>query len=156
MVLSRRLDKVCALTVCEADAGAVASPGSVYLARGGQHLEVVRTSDGSFRLDLSDAPPENFCRPAVDVLFRSAAAAAGAGVLGCVLTGMGHDGLAGAKAIVAAGGQVIVQDEQSSVVWGMPGIVARSGLASAVLPLDQIGAEIFVRASCLAGARPCR
>jgi two-component system chemotaxis response regulator CheB len=91
---------------------------------------------------LEDGPPINFCKPAVDPLFRSAAQVWGAQAFGCVLTGMGHDGAEGAGEIVSAGGSVIVQDEATSVVWGMPGAVALAGHASAVLPLDQIAPKI--------------
>lgn len=97
-----------------------------------------------------DSPPENFCKPSVDVLFRSAAAAYGPSALGLVLTGMGSDGLAGSRAIVAAGGSLIAQDEASSVVWGMPGAVVQAGLASAVLPLARIAVTI---SGLLKGAR---
>jgi two-component system chemotaxis response regulator CheB len=94
---------------------------------------------------LDDGPPENSCRPAADVLFRSAAAVWGAGTLGVVMTGMGKDGLRGSEAILAAGGAVLAQDELTSVVWGMPGHVARAGLAEAVLPLGQLGVEVAIR-----------
>jgi two-component system chemotaxis response regulator CheB len=94
---------------------------------------------------LGDGPPENSCRPAADVLFRSAARLWGPGTLGVVLTGMGRDGLAGSRAVVEAGGAVLAQDEFSSVVWGMPGEVVRAGLADAVLPLGQVGVEIALR-----------
>jgi two-component system chemotaxis response regulator CheB len=99
---------------------------------------------------LSDAPPENFCRPAVDPLLRSLAAACGGRVLAAILTGMGQDGLAGCRAVVAAGGQVIAQDEASSVVWGMPGAVARAGLATALLPPEGLAAAML---EALHGAR---
>jgi two-component system chemotaxis response regulator CheB len=91
---------------------------------------------------LNRATPENFVRPAVDVLFSSAAVAYGASVLAVVLTGMGQDGLRGAKAISEAGGNIIVQDEATSVVWGMPGFVAGAGLASQVLPIERVAAEV--------------
>jgi two-component system chemotaxis response regulator CheB len=97
------------------------------------------------RLRTNQAPRENFCRPSVDVLFRSVAAVYGANALGVILTGMGQDGLKGCEALAAAGTPLIVQDEASSVVWGMPGIVARAGLAEKILPLDHIGAEILRR-----------
>ncbi|HYC33214.1 MAG TPA: CheB methylesterase domain-containing protein, partial [Gemmatimonadales bacterium] len=90
--------------------------------------------------------PENSCRPAADVLFRSVASAYGAGVLAVVLTGMGQDGLRGATVVREAGGRILAQDEASSVVWGMPGFVAQAGLADRVLPLDQLGPEIVRRA----------
>jgi two-component system chemotaxis response regulator CheB len=91
---------------------------------------------------LDDGPLINFCRPSVDPLFASAAAVWGPKVLALMLTGMGHDGLAGAKDLVAAGGHVIAQDEATSVVWGMPGQVAHAGLCSAVLPLPEIGPRL--------------
>jgi two-component system chemotaxis response regulator CheB len=103
-----------------------------------------------YRLLLHQDPPENSCRPAVDVLFRSAARAFGAGCLAVVLTGMGQDGLRGCEAIREAGGQVLAQDEASSVVWGMPGYVARAGLADRVLPLSVLASEIRTRV----GAQP--
>jgi two-component system chemotaxis response regulator CheB len=97
------------------------------------------------RLNLNQEPQENSCRPAVDVLFRSVAAAYGAAVLGVVMTGMGSDGVLGAQEIRDAGGDVIIQDEASSVVWGMPGLVHASGLADSAYPVDQLAAEITRR-----------
>jgi two-component system chemotaxis response regulator CheB len=91
---------------------------------------------------LGDGPPVNFCRPAVDPLFASAAEVWGPKVLGLVLTGMGSDGLRGAQAIAAAGGAILAQDEASSVVWGMPGQVAHAGLCSGVLPLNEIAPRL--------------
>jgi two-component system chemotaxis response regulator CheB len=91
---------------------------------------------------LDDGPPVNFCRPAVDVLFRDGAAVFGASALAIVLTGMGSDGFHGAKALAGAGAVVIAQDEATSTVWGMPGHVARAGLAQEVLPLEAIAPAI--------------
>ena len=105
------------------------------------------------RLSLTQAPPENSCRPAVDVLFRSVAAAYGANVLGVVMTGMGSDGVLGARDIREAGGEVIIQDEASSVVWGMPGLVHASGLDDAAYPLDQLAAQITLRVLQSRGSR---
>jgi two-component system chemotaxis response regulator CheB len=102
----------------------------------------MRGGDNIAAIELDDSPHVNFCKPAVDPLFESAAAVWGHWVLGLVLTGMGADGLRGAQAVTAAGGAVIAQDENSSVVWGMPGQVTNAGLASAVLPLDQIPAAL--------------
>jgi two-component system chemotaxis response regulator CheB len=96
---------------------------------------------------LQQEPPENSCRPAVDVLFRSAASIFGSGCLGLVLTGMGQDGKRGAEHVVQAGGAVLVQDEASSVVWGMPHAVAEAGLASKVLPIGSIARELQLCAS---------
>ena len=132
-----RLDRISALSVFESVGGEELRPGTVFVAPGDHHLEL-RREGGTVKTALSSAPPENYCRPAVDVLFRSAANLYNGGVLACVLTGMGHDGGVGSKAIVAAGGTVIVQDERTSVVWGMPGTVANAGSAAAVLPLDRI------------------
>ena len=137
-LLAERLDTKCALHVVEATDGQTVQPGTVYLAPGGLHLEIVRGPGALSVTRLTEDPPENFCRPAVDVLFRSLVGSYGAGTLGLVMTGMGHDGLAGAREIVDHGGQMLVQDEATSVVWGMPGFVARDGIADEVLPLDSI------------------
>lgn len=142
--LAERLAKICGVPVVEATDGLPLEPGAVVIAPGGRHLEVAGTA-ATPRARLTDAPPENSCRPAADVLFRSAARLWGAGTLGVVLTGMGRDGLAGGRSIVEAGGAVLAQDEFSSVVWGMPGEVVRAGLADAVLPLGQVGVEIALR-----------
>jgi len=120
--------------------GAPLVPNEVMLAAGDRHL-VFETAGGGLVAQLSDGPPENFCRPAVDPMLRSLATA-NVRTLGVMLTGMGSDGLAGTRAIVAAGGASIVQDEASSVVWGMPGSVAQAGLASACLPLSEIAAKV--------------
>jgi len=143
-LLAERLDKNSAITVEEGRAGARLEPGIAWIAPGNFHMKVVRTAI-DIRLSLCQSPPENSCRPAVDVLFRSVAAAYGAGVLAVVMTGMGADGALGAGEIHEAGGEVIVQDEASSVVWGMPGFVHASGLADAVYPLDRLGMEITRR-----------
>ena len=143
-MLANRLNGRCDLKVIEAEGGELLIPGRVHIAAGGQHLALVRQGTSVVTV-ATDDPPENSCRPAVDVLFRSVAALYGPSVLSVVLTGMGQDGLRGAEAIRVAGGQVLAQDEASSVVWGMPGFVARAGLADAVLPLDAIAAEISRR-----------
>ena len=116
-------------------------PGTIYLAPGGRHMRVARR-DRLPVVALDDGPLVNFCRPAVDPLFASAAQVWGGAVLALVLTGMGADGARGAAAIVAAGGSIVSQDEATSVVWGMPGAVARAGLCSAVLPLDRIAPKL--------------
>ena len=143
-MLARRLDGSSGLRVAEGEDGAAAQPGDAWIAPGDHHMTLAR--DGAqvvIRLDQN--PPEHSCRPAVDPLFRSVADAFGPHALAVVLTGMGQDGLEGCQAIVDAGGQVIVQDEASSVVWGMPGFVARAGLAQAVLPVTEIASEIEFR-----------
>lgn len=135
------LNLTCASTVLESNGNEELQPGHVYVAPGGHHLEVHALKQGA-RTALQDGPPVNSCRPSVDVLFRSAAGVYGRDLLAVVLTGMGSDGLGGSEAVVAAGGTVLVQDEASSLVWGMPGAVAKAGLAHRVLPLDRIGAAI--------------
>lgn len=140
-LLAERLTKLGGIPFREAVDNAPLIAGEGWIAPGDHHVEVV-TSGGGPRLRLHQGPPENSCRPAVDVLFRSAAAALGPHVLGVVLTGMGEDGMRGAGDIVAAGGRVLAQDEHTSVVWGMPGAVARRGLADRTLPLDQISGAI--------------
>jgi two-component system chemotaxis response regulator CheB len=143
-LLAERLDRSAPLRVREALDGEPLEPGTVLIAPGGQHLAVARR-DGQVVAACLDDPPEHFCRPAVDVLFRTAAAVYGPGALAVVLTGMGNDGLAGAQAIVRAGGAVLAQDEASSVVWGMPGAVVRAGLAEAVLPLAELAPAVAAR-----------
>lgn len=142
--LAERLTKVCGLPVREARDGEEVRPGDVLLAPGGRHLKVAR-SGTKVVTHLDDGPPENSCRPAADVLFRSAATVWKDGTLAVVLTGMGKDGLEGSRAIRDAGGAVLAQDEGTSTVWGMPGHVARAGLADAVLPLGRIGIDVALR-----------
>lgn len=143
-MFAERLDRVCPLEVREAVEDEVVRPGQVRIAPGDFHLTVERTALGP-RTHLDQRPAENFCRPAVDPLFRSAAQEYGAEALGVVLTGMGHDGLDGSRALTVQGATVVVQDEETSVVWGMPGAVAEAGLASAVLPLSAIVDDLRVR-----------
>lgn len=143
-ILAERIEKNSRIRCHEATEGQEIVPGQIFLAPGGFHLEVVR--DGArFRAHLHEGLPENSCRPAVDVLFRSVARSFGSGSLAVVLTGMGQDGLRGSESIREAGGRVIAQDEATSVVWGMPGHVAQAGLADAILPLPEIGPEISRR-----------
>jgi two-component system chemotaxis response regulator CheB len=139
-----RLDGRCALSVREATAGEVLRPGQVLLAPGDFHLRL-RRRGAEVVTTLDQGTPENYCRPAVDVLFRSVAEVYGAQVLGLVLTGMGADGARGSGDIVAAGGRVIVQDEATSVVWGMPGSVVHAGHADAVLPLGRVASAVLER-----------
>lgn len=119
-------------------------PGEAWLAPGDYHIILVKEGT-QVRIHTIQTPPENSCRPAVDVLFRSVAKVYLGGVLGVVLTGMGKDGLHGCASIRQVGGQVLVQDEASSVVWGMPGIVANAGLADQILPLNKLAEEIMRR-----------
>jgi len=136
-----------AISVREGAANELLQPGHAWIAPGDYHMVVARGKQGA-RLELTQAAPENFCRPSVDVLFRSVADAYGAGALAVVLTGLGKDGLRGCEHIHAAGGQVLVQDEATSVVWGMPGAVAKAGLADQLVPLEQLAAEIIRRVEC--------
>jgi two-component system chemotaxis response regulator CheB len=115
--------------------------GQIYIAPGGKHMRVARR-DGNAMIALDDGPPVNYCKPAVDPMFASAAEVWRGWVLALILTGMGSDGTRGAAEVVAAGGHVIAQDDTTSVVWGMPGTAAHAGLCSAVLPLDQIGPRL--------------
>jgi two-component system chemotaxis response regulator CheB len=139
-----RLDRLLPFRVVEATDGLVLSAGDVAIAAGDFHLRVHR-ANGRLVSHLTQDAPENYCRPAVDVLFRTAVAAHGAGVLAVVLTGMGQDGCAGARQVVDAGGSVLVQDRETSVVWGMPGAVATAGLAEEVLPLAALGPAVAAR-----------
>ncbi|HET9717183.1 MAG TPA: chemotaxis response regulator protein-glutamate methylesterase [Pseudolabrys sp.] len=140
-VLAEHLARVAKGPVREGIDGEEINVGGIYLAPGGKHMKVARR-DGVAVIAIEDGPLVNFCKPAVDPLFKSAADVWGSKVLGLVLTGMGSDGLAGAKAIVAAGGHVLAQDEATSAVWGMPGQVTNAGLCSAVLPLPEIGGRL--------------
>lgn len=144
-LFAERLNGRCKLRVREAAEGDPVVPGTISIARGNWHLEVVASSLATAppTLRLTQGPLENHCRPAVDVLFRSAAKVYGSGVLAVVLTGMGSDGLGGSRVIREQGGSVLAQDEPSSTVWGMPGAVASAGLAHRILPLDAIAPEIL-------------
>jgi two-component system chemotaxis response regulator CheB len=143
-LLAERLAGKAALPVEEAADGTVCKPGQVWIAPGGQHLTVARAG-GDFRLELNQDPPENSCRPAADVLFRSAAQLCGGATLAVVLTGMGEDGLIGCRLIHQAGGLVVVQDKDTSVVWGMPGAVAKAGLADRQVAIRELASEIVAR-----------
>lgn len=151
-MLAQRLDRISPLTVREAVDGDVPRAGEVLLAPGDFHLRVVAGA-GRVTVRLDQGPQENFCRPAVDVLFRSAAQAYGGRVVATVLTGMGHDGLEGARVLAARGARILVQDEATSVVWGMPGAVALAGLADETLPLAELPRRVVaaVRGAALAG-----
>lgn len=149
-MLAERLGKVSGLPVHEGQHGQLLEAGHAYLAPGGAHMEVHRV-DRQVQLQLHHGPLENSCRPAVDVLFRSVATTYGPGALAVVMTGMGADGLRGCQQIHEAGGRILTQDEATSVVWGMPGYVTRTGFVEAVLPLPEIGPAILQR---LRPARP--
>ena len=140
-ILAEHLERALHLPVREASDGEPIVAGTIYIAPGGRHLRVAGRN-GAALVMIEDGPPINFCKPAVDPLFSSAATIWGSKALALVLTGMGHDGLAGARDLVAAGGHVLAQDEATSVVWGMPGQVAQAGLCSAVLPLGEIAPRL--------------
>ena len=144
-LLAERLQALSPLRIEEATAGMGITPGRVFIAPGDYHLKVRPAGPSAFVTVLDQGPHENSCRPAVDALFRSVAESYGGGVLSLVLTGMGSDGLHGTEKLKAAGACSIVQDEATSVVWGMPGAIARAGLADCVLPLDQIAPELIRR-----------
>jgi len=148
--LAARLDRLGPATVVEAAGDELLRPGTVYIAPGDRHLEV-RRAGSAVETVLTDGPPVNYCRPSVDVLFRSAVRTVGGELTAVVLTGMGADGRAGCADIVEAGGTVMVQDEATSVVWGMPGAVAGAGLAHRVLPLAEV-AGTLERALAVGGA----
>lgn len=149
-VLASRLDKACAFPVVEAAEGMHIDAGSCYIAAGGRHLTTVH-SGGRVVARLHDGEKVKSCRPSVDVMFDSAAKTYGGSVLAAVLTGMGDDGLDASGRLAALGVDVIVQDEASSVVWGMPGAISKAGIATECLPIDQIAGAL---ASRLPVARP--
>jgi two-component system chemotaxis response regulator CheB len=140
-ILAEHLARLAKCPVREGRDGEEINAGTIYIAPGGKHMKVARC-DGFAVIAIQDGPLVNFCKPAVDPLFSSAAAVWGPKVMALVLTGMGSDGLNGAKDIVAAGGHVMAQDESTSVVWGMPGQVAHAGLCSAVLPIKEIAPRL--------------
>jgi two-component system chemotaxis response regulator CheB len=143
-LLAERLSAEYAIPVQEATPGTVLEPGKAWIAPGDYHMTVSREGL-RVRVQVHQEPPENSCRPAVDVLLRSVAQAFGPNSLAVILTGMGQDGLRGCELLREAGGQILTQDEATSVVWGMPGAVARAGLADRVLPLSLIADEILRR-----------
>jgi two-component system chemotaxis response regulator CheB len=137
-----RMDKTSAMRVCHAEDGQVIVPGHAYVAPGGVHLAVVR-SGARYLCKLSDAPPENRHRPSVDVMFKSVAQNAGANSVAALLTGMGDDGARGLLALRECGARTLIQDEATSVVWGMPGAAHKLHAAEQVLPLDQVAAQLL-------------
>jgi two-component system chemotaxis response regulator CheB len=152
--LAERLDTICPLTVREAAGGEVVTPGTIWIAPGNFHMIAVRDGN-NVTLALNQAPPENSCRPSEDVMFRSVAEAYSGRVIAAVLTGMGQDGLRGCEVLVDKGSEIVAQDEATSVVWGMPGFVARAGLANQVLPLSQITEHIVQRVRAQRGLGAC-
>jgi len=139
--LAERLDKQSQIKVCEASDGQRIESGVMYIAPGGRHM-VVKKSVGGTHVNLIDTPPVNSCRPAVDVLFRSILNVYGGNVLTVIMTGMGNDGASGVSAIRRKGGYSIIQDEASSVVWGMPGAVAKADNADETIALNKLATRI--------------
>jgi two-component system chemotaxis response regulator CheB len=159
-MLADHLNRLGRLPCAEATDGEALQAGRLYLAPGDRHLLVEIAPGGGagggpgggMIARLTSGPPENFCRPAVDPMLRSLSAACGGALLAVILTGMGQDGLLGCRAVAAAGGTVLAQDEASSVVWGMPGAVAKAGLAKLQLPPDQLAEQILAALPARAGA----
>jgi two-component system, chemotaxis family, protein-glutamate methylesterase/glutaminase len=143
-LLAERLASKCQIRVDEAVSGVTLEPGQAWIAPGDFHMSVQRQGD-VVRLVTDQKPPENSCRPSVDVLLRSVAKVYQAGAIAVILTGMGQDGLHGCKCIREVGGQVLAQDKASSVVWGMPSFVINAGLVDKILPIDQMAGEIIRR-----------
>lgn len=141
-----RMNKCCAMEVCEASDGQQILPGHVYIAPGSHHL-IVERSGARYVCKLSDGLPVNRHRPSVDVLFRSVAQNAGSNSIGVILTGMGNDGAAGMKEMQDAGAPTVAQDENSSVVWGMPGEAVKLGAADTILPLSKVAGKIMLLVS---------
>ncbi len=141
-ILAQHISTASGVLCVEAEDGMIVKAGEVYLAPGDYHMEVAK--DGvNVVLKLNQKPPVNFCRPAVDVMLPSLVKVYGRNLLTVILTGMGQDGMVGAKEAAAAGGTIIAQDEASSVVWGMPKAVADAGICKAILPLDDISGYII-------------
>ncbi len=143
-LLAERLSTKSPLPVKEVVGGETLTLGTIWLAPGGKHLRLMAGLSG-VRLMLDSSEPRNFCRPSVDVMIESAVEIYGKGTLAVILTGMGSDGLHGCELVRKSGGQVIAQDEKSCIVWGMPGVVVRAGLADAIQPLSSIASEIVQR-----------
>lgn len=141
-LLAQHMTRYSGRIAAEAQDGERIEPGRIYIAPGGKHLVAEQAAAGGVLIRLDDGPPENSCKPAVDPMLRSLARIFGDRLLTVILTGMGCDGLKGCEAVVDAGGRVLAQDRETSVVWGMPGAVAQAGLCRDVLPLQQIGPEI--------------
>lgn len=137
-ILAEHIHQQTGLNAVEGEEGMPLLPGRIHIAPGGYHM-LFKKNGSSTVITLDEGPMENFCRPAVDPMLRSAVKIYGSKIMTVILTGMGQDGMLGAREVVAAGGRVIAQDEESSVVWGMPGAAAIDGTCSAVLPLKEIG-----------------
>jgi two-component system chemotaxis response regulator CheB len=140
-ILAQNLQRDTGWTAKEAQDGDTLDAGRILVAPGDYHMLFDKTA-ASAKVRLDKGPKENFCRPAVDPMFKSLVGIYGAAIAGVILTGMGQDGLIGSRAVVNQGGTVVAQDEASSIVWGMPGAVARAGIAAAIVPLDRMASEV--------------
>ena len=139
--MAEQLDLACPLKVVEAKAGEFIERGKVLVAPGDYHMEICRMG-GRYAVELTQTPPVHFCRPAVDVMFKSLAKTYGGSALATILTGMGKDGLEGARALHQLGAVILAQDKESSAVWGMPGEICNAKLASCVLPPKQLAENV--------------
>ena len=149
-ILAEHLAKAAGRPAAEGKDGEILAPGRIYVAPGGKHMILAKSGSDTV-IRLTDGPPVNFCKPAVDPLFKSVVDIYGNATLALVLTGMGADGAEGVKSIGGAGGSVIAQDEETSVVWGMPGAAAQTGMCADVVPLPEIGRKV---SRILLGGRP--
>lgn len=140
-ILARQITQETGVECLEASEGLLLEAGRIYLAAGGSHM-VLKKAGQRVTIGLNDGAPENFCKPSVDVMLRSAVEAYGGDIMAVILTGMGKDGLKGCETLSQAGGRIIVQDQESSIVWGMPGSVANAGLASAILPVSGLARAV--------------
>ncbi|PCI30443.1 MAG: chemotaxis response regulator protein-glutamate methylesterase [SAR324 cluster bacterium] len=139
--LAERLDSISPMEICEAADGDIPENGKVYIAPGGKHM-VVRSRGDQLRIAIIDSPPVNHCKPAVDVLFRSVGLLKNINNLSVIMTGMGRDGTEGVRMLKRSGTYCLIQDQDSSVVWGMPGSVDEAGLMDETLPLEKMGGRI--------------
>ena len=154
-LFAARLDARSSLHVVEAKPHERVEPGKVIIAPGDWHMRLKKAAGGA-TAELDQGPQENYCRPAVDPMFRSLPEVYGGNVLAVLMTGMGHDGYKGAEPVLAAGGQLIVQDEATSVVWGMPGAAVHAGLPLHQFPLDKLAEAILTRVNAGRGAAAAR
>ena len=137
-LLAKHITEQTGIECVEGAEGMVVQPGKILLAPGGKHMEFIKRPEGTLQVRITDGPQENFCKPSVDVMYRSLHTCLGGRVLCAILTGMGSDGCKEAQKIVEHGGFCIAQNQDTSVVWGMPGAVANAGICSAVLPLKDM------------------
>jgi two-component system chemotaxis response regulator CheB len=140
-ILAERLEKSGSWVCREGVHGEEIMPGVALIAPGGKHM-LVKKLNNKYVIEINDDPPENYCRPAVDPLFRSLSKAYGGAILAVVLTGMGNDGTKGGQDIIDAGGTIVAQDEETSVVWGMPGSVTNAGLCSKLVSKEDMAGYI--------------